>query len=74
MSLSPDSPDHPDRIAANQTRYAQILQDNQPDSSEEIRAAFLAEMRGKEYGTSETLDAFGWFWTGWVAQWSRRNG
>lgn len=61
-----DDPSHPERIAENQVRYAGILRDHRPDSSQQLRTAFMESMLGKEYGANETLDAFDWFWEGWA--------
>jgi hypothetical protein len=72
MKPSPSTPYHasdprnPDRIAENMRRYEGLLRDHRPESWEVMRAAFLESMRGREYGASETLDAFDWFWEGWA--------
>jgi hypothetical protein len=64
---SRNCPDNPERIAEYQERYAAILRDQRPDSSEQLRAAFLEQMKGREYGEGPLLSAFAWFWNGWAA-------
>jgi hypothetical protein len=60
-------PRHPERIAENQERYAAILQEQRPDSSQQLRSTFLESMKGKEYGEGPLLAAFDWYWNGWAA-------
>jgi hypothetical protein len=33
----------------------------------EARSEFIEQMRGREYGASETQDAWDWFITGWIS-------
>lgn len=35
-------------------------------ASKECRSEFMEAMRGKEYGASETKDAWDWYYTGWT--------
>ena len=58
---------NPERQAENMRRYEGILRDHRPDSSPQLRAAFLESMKGREYSANATLDAFDWFWEGWVS-------
>lgn len=60
-------PSNPERIAQYQARYAAILAEQRPDSSDQLRAAFLEHMKGCEYDESPLLNAFAWFWHGWAA-------
>ena len=49
-------------------RYEAILREHQPGASDQLITAFLQHMEGKEYGESPLLNAFAWFWDGWVAR------
>jgi hypothetical protein len=64
---SASDPRNPERIADNLQRYEGILRDHRPDSSPQLRAAFMESMQGREYGACETLSAFDWFWDGWAS-------
>lgn len=63
----------PARQAENRIRYEGILRDHRPDSSMQLRLSFLESMEGREYGASETLNAFDWFWEGWAKSSGARN-
>ena len=67
-SFHESDPRNPERIAENLLRYEGILRDHRPESSNEMKAAFLKEMFGKEYGACAMLNAFDWFKSGWTAK------
>ena len=45
--ISPSDPRNPERIAENTRRYESVLRDHRPDSSTQLRAAFLESMEGR---------------------------